>query len=310
MNMKEFEFISNLKEDIDSKIFPDFIGIGDDAALIGDMLIAKDIIASDIHFKLSAGLDNILFKLVTSNVSDICAMGGRSPFYGLFGISTDGTIDMHRLISSLKKSLDFYGVNLIGGDTTGSKSGLFLSFTIIGKRNRSVLKRGGAKAGDLLFLSRPIGLSKVSLEKELGIADHDIDPFFHYKNVAEVELANILGESDFVTSCIDISDGLGRDLGHIAEMSSCKILIYESMLDMGHLEGFDLKSPLEYFLTSGEEYALAFTVKEDHLVEFEKIVNKFPDIMMIGRVFDGSGVFLMENSGNLIDISRSGYEHL
>ncbi|MCA1927002.1 MAG: thiamine-phosphate kinase [Calditerrivibrio sp.] len=307
--MKEFHFISKLKEDIDFKTLPDFIGIGDDAALIGDMLIAKDIIVSDIHFKLDAGLENIIFKLITSNVSDICAMGGTSPFYGLFGVSSDGTIDMDRLRLSLKKSLGYYGVTLIGGDTTGSKSGLFLSFTIIGKRNRFVLKRGGAKAGDILFLSRPVGLSRVSLERELGIAAYEIDQFLHYKNIAEVKLGDFLGRSELVTSCIDISDGLGRDLGHISETSGCRIVIYESMLDTKHLEKFRLSSPIDYFLTSGEEYALAFTVDGERVEEFQSSLKNFPDVMMIGKVFEGNGVFLMGSDGSLIDISKYGYEH-
>ncbi|MEF3255285.1 MAG: hypothetical protein K6348_06965, partial [Deferribacterales bacterium] len=69
--MKEFDFINNLINEIEVKLPEGFIGIGDDAALLGDYLIAKDLIVSDVHFQLNAGLENILFKLVTSNVSDI-----------------------------------------------------------------------------------------------------------------------------------------------------------------------------------------------------------------------------------------------
>jgi len=123
----------------------------------------------DVHFKINAGLDNILFKLITANVSDICAMGGISPFYALLGVSSDGSVNMEEFYICLKNALDFYQIDLIGGDTTASRNGLFLSFTILGKRNKFVLTRSGAKIGDFVFISRPVGLSKISLEKNLGL---------------------------------------------------------------------------------------------------------------------------------------------
>lgn len=307
--MKEFEFIELLK-DLNRYSDKNTIGIGDDAALIGDFFIAKDLLVQDVHFKIDAGLDNILFKLITANVSDICAMGGISPFYALLGVSSDGSINMEEFHLYLKKALDFYQIDLIGGDTTASRHGLFLSFTILGKRNKFVLTRSGAKIGDIVFISRPVGLSKISLEKELKIGEYDTCEYLHYRNKAEVDLARCLGELPYITSCIDISDGLGRDLGHISEKSSVKIVLKESWIDVSHLEGFGLKNPLEYYLSSGEEYALAFTVDKNFIEEFALQLKKFPSVSMIGEVAKGSGIFLEKVDGSLLDISQYGYEHL
>ncbi|MCX8085044.1 MAG: thiamine-phosphate kinase [Calditerrivibrio sp.] len=305
--MKEFDFLKKIKP-VRYHLKDRELGIGDDAALIGDFLIAKDIIVSDIHFKKSAGVENILFKLITSNVSDIAAMGGKAPFYGLLGISAHDEFLDENFLKGLRYALDFYNVDLIGGDTTSSKHDFFLSFTIIAKKNRYVLKRNGAKAGDYLFVSRGLGYSKISLEKELGLKEHDIDPLYHYRQVAEVELGRLLGTLPYVTSCIDISDGLGRDLGHIAEKSGVRIVLDEEKLPLKHLEKFNLSTPVDYFVSSGEEYALAFTVGREYLTDFMKRIKRFDSVYLIGEVVDGTGVFLKRGS-DFVDISRKGFEH-
>jgi thiamine-monophosphate kinase len=308
--MKEFEFIKTLSRLKYYNITENDLTIGDDAALLGNHLIAKDIIVSDIHFKRDAGMEKILFKLITSNVSDIAAMGGKPPFYGLLGLSVDGEIDLKQFTDALSNVLDFYKIDLIGGDTTGSKSGVFLSFTIIGNKNKYLLKRSGAKPGDILYLSRPVGLSLISLEKELNIINHPIDPHYHYKQRAEVDLGLTLGSLGYVTSCIDISDGLGRDLSHIAKSSNVNILVNEKLLHTTHLKDFDIIDPLKYILSSGEEYALAFTIDRNYEKDFEKIIQSFPDIHRIGHIKEGSGVLLQKSDGKLIDISSLGWEHL
>ncbi|MGC9062475.1 thiamine-phosphate kinase [Calditerrivibrio sp.] len=308
--MKEFEFIKKLS-DLNRYYFSNKdLGIGDDAALLGEFLIAKDLIVSDVHFKREAGLRNILFKLITSNVSDIAAMGGTQPFYALLGLSTDGSIDLENFITDLKYVLDYYRIDLIGGDTTGSVHGIFLSLTIIGRKNRFLLKRTTARSGDILFLSRPVGLSKLSLEKELGIAQHSIHPHYHYNQKAEVALGGLLGSLNYVTSCIDISDGLGRDLSHISEGSKVKIIVEEKYFDISYLEKFNIKNPFDYILSSGEEYALAFTIDKNYSSEFKIYRKQFPDILEIGFITDGEGVFLRKKDNSLVDISRYGYEHL
>lgn len=304
--MGEFEFINKLKK----KPEKDILSIGDDAAYAEGLLIAKDLLVENVHFLPSTPIKFVIKKLFVSNISDICAMGGY-PEYCLLGISIpSGYPYMDELISSINEMTEKYNICLIGGDTTSSLSGLFLSLTVIGKSYKDVLKRSGAKPGDLVYLSRPVGLSRLSLEKELGVREWNINPYLHYNNEPEIELGRLLGNSGMVTSCIDISDGLGRDALHIAEMSKVKIIIHEDMLDTSIFNDFDLSDKVKYAISSGEEFALMFTVNSEMKEKFSHLIYQFKDrVREIGVVAEGSGVFL-KSRNMFIDISKWGFEHI
>jgi len=303
--MGEFEFIERLKRSPKE----DILSIGDDAAFFDGYLVAKDILTENIHFLPTTPIEMVVKKLFVSNISDICAMGGY-PKYCLLGISIPEKYPfVQNIIFAVNKMVENYNIELIGGDTTKSKSNIFLSLTVIGKPHKNLLKRSGAKAGDLVYLSRPVGLSKVSLEKELGIADVNIDPYLHYKKEPEIELSKYLSESCFVSSCIDISDGVGRDASHIAKQSGVKIIIDKGKLDVGIFNELSLENPIDYIISSGEEFALLFTVKCENSAEFESICKeKFPDVKLVGYVTEGEGVYLKDFS-TMKNISDSGFEH-
>lgn len=306
--MKEFEFIRELKESL--KTENGVLSIGDDAAKIGDMLIAKDILVENVHFLSSTPVDFVIHKLFASNVSDICAMGGVAK-YALLGLAIPKDYKFEKeLLSSIKKYTGQYNLILIGGDTTGSGRDLFLSLTVTGYAGKNTLLRSGAKPGDILFVSRPLGLSGVSLEKELGKNNITrIDEYRHYMNEPEIVLANILSEKGFATSCIDVSDGLGRDAGHIAEESKVRIIIEAETVPLEHLQEYNINEPLKYFVSSGEEFALLFTVSPDIREDFLKYCTyRRITPVYLGYVTEGSGVFL-KHSDFLEDISAKGYEH-
>ena len=303
--MNEFDFIARLTDFAGSGIE----GIGDDAALFGDFfLVAKDIIASDVHFLKSAPMDLIIHKLFTSNVSDIAAMGG-TPLSVLFGISADKDTDLASIANAAKKASEFYGVKIIGGDTTESHNGLFFSLTIIGKKGQNLLQRNGARNGDILYLSRPVGLSKAALENELGKKYFPIENLYHYKINAEKDVGIFLGSRPEVTAATDVSDGLGADTGRLATMSDVKITIDEKCLKFPCLS-FLGNEDVDYALSSGEEFALLFTVKKESAENFEKdyLKNLGKAPLKIGQVSSGNGSFLLRK-GSLIDISKKGYVH-
>ena len=290
--MKEFDFIELLKSTTEIK---DGFGIGDDAALAGGLLIAKDLMSENIHFKSEAPVDDIIFKLFTANVSDIAAMGARAQ-YGLLGISIPEGRDPEKLADAVKKAAEFYNIALIGGDTTGSAQHLHLSLTVIGQKNKNVLRRSGAKAGDIVFLSRPVGDAAKLLAKELkGEAEYG-----HYRLTAECAVGEFLGQTSYCTACIDVSDGVASDAGHISKASSVKIIIEDELL--GSL------SP-EADLNSGEEFALLFTVKPETAEEFmNKCLQQTGTMPLeIGRVEPGEGVFF-EKDKELTPI-KGGFEH-
>lgn len=303
--MDEFEFIKSLR-----CLSPNGVeGIGDDGALFADKyIIAKDIMASGVHFLKTAPIDLIIHKLFTSNVSDIAAMGGRG-LWALLGVSVPKGFDLSALAEAIKKASEFYGLKLIGGDTTESVGEMFFSLTVIGRRGDNLLLRSGAKAGDILYLSRPTGLSKAALEKELDGADYPLEDFYHYKINAEIDVGAFLGSRNDVTSAADVSDGLGVDVGRIAAASNVKIIVDYNSLNFPVLQFLGDKS-VDYALSSGEEFALIFTVKNQNQANFEKDFFKAFGIqpLKIGKVFDGSGCFA-EKNGIVYDISNVGYRH-
>ncbi len=288
--MKEFSLIESLSHMLDNSGIA--LGVGDDAALFGTTLIAKDIMAEGVHFTSGAPFSHIMQKLLTANVSDIAAMGGVAK-YALLGIA----VPEGREISAedIVRPFESYGVKLIGGDTTSSASGFFVSLTIVGERNEYVLTRSGAKVGDLLFLSRPAGRVRQLLDREVA---GNTDNYNHYLVRAETALGDFLGRTGIANSCIDVSDGIGRDASHIADKSGVKIVVEHSEVPYDNFS-------VEYALGSGEEFSLLFTVAPDRVDELKAA---YPYVIHIGRVEAGSGVWL-EKDGQLTDISNVGYEH-
>jgi len=291
---KEFSLIERLSSMLDNGGVT--LGVGDDAALFGETLVAKDIMVEGVHFTKGAPLLHIMRKLVTANVSDIAAMGGVAE-YALLGIAIPDGYEVDP--ADIVRPFNIYGVKLIGGDTTSSKDSLFLSVTIIGKKNEYVLKRSGAKVGDLIYISRPVGRVRQQLDEELAGSD----TYNHYLVKAETELGDLLGRTGIATSCIDISDGLGRDASHIADMSCVKMVIDADKIPVDKLT--DIENPIEYAIGSGEEFALLFTVPSDRQTEFEMMSSKS---ILIGRVAEGKGVYLDTGIG-MKEISGFGYEH-
>lgn len=283
------------------------LGVGDDAALFGDTLVCKDIMAEGVHFTKGAPIMHIMRKVVTANVSDIAAMGGTAEL-GLLGIAIPAGYDI--TAGDMVRPFDAYGVKLIGGDTTSSKDSLFISVTIIGRKNEHVLTRSGAKAGDIIYMSRPVGRVRELLDKELAAEtgsgsrpeqSEGSVTYNHYLVKAETELGDLLGKTGIATSCIDISDGLGRDASHIADMSGVKMVIESDRIPVDHLENKDVV----FAIGSGEEFALLYTIDEKDVKELEMMS---PKSIRIGRVEAGRGVCL-EKDGEQTDISDSGYEH-
>lgn len=303
--MKEYEFIDSLKSSFSSGVE----GIGDDAVLYdNNILISKDILVEDIHFLKTTPLSCVISKLFTSNISDIAAMGGVSHKV-LTGIAHSDSSKLPEILQLLKKQCIRYNVELIGGDTSSSKDKSFFSLTVIGKKNRHIISRSGARAGDIVYISRPLGLCRVSLEKELGVNDFLIDKYYHYNVRAEDKLGSFLGISGRVSSMTDISDGLVSELFSLSNSSKVKIVVDYNLLDFSHLECYDIDY-YEYFMSSGEEYALVFTVSEEESSMLEKEIynNLGINIIKIGRVEGGSGVYL-KRGYEVKEINDFGYEH-
>jgi thiamine-monophosphate kinase len=274
--------------------------IGDDAAVVGDQIITTDMLVEDVDFTRAIPLRFIGRKSLAVNLSDIAAMGAR-PAHAVVAI---GLPDWARervdeLLVAMGEAAKHWRVEIVGGDFSRSDK-LVISVAMVGIIEPRPLLRGGAKAGDRIYVSRPIGGSAAGLALlQQGWSDEgktfaqrefansaiarQIDP------EPEIDLGLALAKIPEVTACIDISDGLSTDLHHLCDASHCgaeiereRIPIFPGLLESG-LRAQDA------VLNGGEEYALLFT---SSLRESELSTRLKRPVYAIGRIVAGKGVLL------------------
>lgn len=267
------------------------------------LLITTDALVEGIHFDLAYfDFYSLGVKLAASNLSDIAAMGGR-PRWALLTLGSPkplapSFIDsfMQGLISTLEK----YSSHLTGGDTVKSPF-FFFSLTLLGETERPLL-RGGAKPGDYLFVSKPLGGSSAFLRliKELPF-DRIPENLkkAHLQPEPEIELGLLI--RDLANSCIDVSDGFLLDLSRLCEASGVSAEIEEEKIPL------EKGATLEEALSGGEDYALLFTLPEENL----SFLESFPKpVYFIGRIIEGANKIFMKNKrGERKSLSPRGYDH-
>ncbi|WP_297473823.1 thiamine-phosphate kinase [Persephonella sp.] len=313
-DLGEFGLIDRLVSVLSIKNNSVVIGFGDDCSAVEIenqlYLFTGDIQLEGKHFiKDRMPPEDLGWKLVSINVSDVVACGGL-PKWGFIsvGFPPDTNFDyVEKIYRGINEALDFYKADIIGGNTTSSDQ-VLLDLFLVGKTERFV-SRSGAIEGDFLLLSGFTGLSRAGLEllmmKKSRYEEFEkrlIKAFT--KPVARIDLSEKIQK--FANSCIDISDGLAGDLGHLQKSSKVKIVIDKSSLPVhsdltAYCKKYE-KDPYEYILYGGEDYQLAFTVSKENLEHFN-------DCFVIGKVEKGEGIFLIENK-KTIKIKEKGFEHI
>ena len=308
-------------------------GIGDDAAVLdaGDdfMLVSTDMLVEGIHFDLSyVPIQHLGYKAVAVNVSDIAAMNGKAEQITVsIALSNRFSVDaVDALYEGIKAACENYRVDLVGGDTTSSTSGLIISVTVIGRVARQkIAYRNGARENDILCVTGDLGgafagLQVLEREKQVYLANPGMEPALEkydyivgrqLKPEARTEIILDLEEFGIVpTSMIDISDGLASELLHLAKESKAGVRIYEDKIPIDELTydtavEFNL-DPVTCALNGGEDYELLFTIRKE---DQEKIRNH-PDIHMIGYIHPRTDQNVMiTKSGNLVPLRAQGWDH-
>lgn len=322
--LSESEIIAHLSRSFPSS-HDDFVGIGDDAAIIktgGDkaIVITKDLMVEDVHFRLKYyDARAIAHKAVHTNLSDLAAMGAK-PRFLLLGISIPKTIGsrwIKNFSSHLSKICRKHDVILIGGDTTASKKTLFISITAIGTADESKLKyRSSSCAGDVICLTGVLGKAYaglVALEKGVkGFESLKKRQLFPQSKVQE---GLFLASSSSVRAMMDISDGLFVDLNRLCLSSNAgariqleKIKVSKDLKSSAKALGID---PLKSALTGGEDYELLFTVSKK---DVDGLQNKFfkrfkYNFFKIGEIINGRGIAFKEND-RIVDLKlRPSFSH-
>lgn len=330
----EFGLIDRISEKFKIEGKSSIKGIGDDAAVIdnGDSytLVSTDMLLEGIHFDLSyVPLAHLGYKAVAVNVSDIAAMNGTPTQITVnIGLSNRFSIEaVDALYEGIKMACDNYKVDLVGGDTTSSASGLVISITAIGTVDKNkVAYRNGANLNDIICVTGDLGgaymgLQVLEREKQVFMANPDMQPQLEkydyivqrqLKPEARMDIIHELKELNIQpTAMIDISDGLGSELLHIARASGKGLQIYEDKLpvdkqtyDTGYELGIDATTAA---VNGGEDYELLFTISQD---DFEKVKNH-ADIHLIGYIQEAAkGNKMVTKGENIVDITAQGWNHL
>lgn len=330
----EFGLIEHLTKDLEYEQ-PNLVkGIGDDAAVYAISedevhVVTTDLLVEGVHFDLSyVPLQHLGYKSVVVNISDIYAMNAE-PFAITVSVALSSrfTVEaMEVLYEGIRAACEYYHVDLIGGDTSSSRSGMMISITAIGRGKKSeITYRNGAKEHDLIVLSGDLGAAFAGLqvlerEKSVYLKNSAVQPDLsnleyvvgrQLKPEARGDILRMLRKHGIQpTSMIDISDGLASELLHLCKQSGTGATIYENkiMIDpvtVSVAESFDI-TPLNYALNGGEDYELLFTVP---LEAYDKI-KELPGVFIIGHMTEvAAGIHCITDGGNLLPIKAHGFNH-
>lgn len=327
----EFGLIDHLTKNFDLRQPSSLKGVGDDAAVLSynhkKTLATTDLLLEGIHFDLIyTPLRHLGYKAAIVNFSDIYAMNGTpTQLLVSLGVSKRfGVEDLEDFYSGIRLACDEYNVDLVGGDTSASLTGLTISITCLGIVDpERVVYRNGAKANDLICVSGDLGAAYMGLqllerEKHVFQQASGIQPDFagkeyllerQLKPEARKDIVELLQNKDILpTSMIDVSDGLSSELIHLCKQSQCGCRIYEENIPIDYqtaLQAEEMHMNLTTTaLNGGEDYELLFTVP----LSFHEQVKDIEGIRIIGHMCDASlGMRLISRDGNELDLKAQGW---
>ena len=329
----EFGLIEKISQGFNLQNKNSLRGIGDDAAVIdsagGFVLSSTDLLLEGIHFDRSyMPLQHLGYKAVAVNVSDIAAMNGTPEQITVsIGISNRFSVEaVETLYQGIRAACADYSVDLVGGDTTSSSSGLVISISIVGRAAKDkIAYRTGAQLNDIVCVTGDLGAAFMGLqvlerEKQVFLTNPEMQPDlkkYEYlvgrqlKPDARMDIVHELAELQIIPSAmIDISDGLASETLHLSRNSGVGIKLFEETIPIDNLT-FDTAlefklDPIVCALNGGEDYELLFTIRQ---TDFEKI-KKHPDIHFIGHVQEKEkGNVLISKQGTVVPLKAQGWDH-
>lgn len=330
----EFGLIDRITKDLPHHNPSTVRSVGDDAAVLrypGDVdeLVTADLLVEGIHFDLTyMPLKHLGYKAAVVNFSDIYAMNGhpRQIVVSLAISSRFAVEHLEELYAGIRLACDIYGVDLVGGDTTASRSGLVISITCIGEAAPdAVVTRDGAKDTDLICVSGDLGSAYMGLqllerEKVASKGIKDFQPEFggkeylierQLKPEARRDIVTALAEAGIKpTAMMDISDGLSSELLHICKQSDTGCRIYEERIPIDYQTaimaeelGMNLVTAA---LNGGEDYELLFTVP----LSRHEDVSKIKGVSVIGHICKPEmGCAMVTRDGGEIELKAQGWNH-
>lgn len=330
----EFGLIRHLTEKIELKNPSSLKGVGDDAAVLDykdkQVLVTTDLLLEGIHFDLVyAPLKHLGYKSAIVNFSDIYAMNGRPKQITVsLGISKRFCVeDFEEFYAGIQLACEEHGVDLVGGDTTASMTGLCISITCLGEGEKGkIVYRNGAKENDLICVSGNLGAAYMGLqllerEKAVFKGQENAQPDFDGKEYilqrqlrpeARKDIVEKLAAKGIVpTSMMDVSDGLSSELMHICTQSKLGCRVFEDKIPIDYqtammAEEFNMNL-VTAALNGGEDYELLFTVP----LELHDLVDNLEDVKIIGHICkEDMGYCLVTRDGQEFPLKAQGWNSL
>lgn len=330
----EFGLIKRIAKQVEIKNPSTIKGIGDDAAIINaqgkQQVVTTDLLLEGIHFDLTyCPLKHLGYKAVAVNLSDVYAMNATPKQITVsIGVSSKFTLKaIDELYSGILLACERYGVDLVGGDTSTSLTGLTISITAIGEADEGkIAQRSGARPNDIVCVSGDLGgaymgLQLLEREKRVLNGHNNGQPQFDgYDYILERQLKpepradviNFLAQINVVpTAMMDVSDGLSSEMLHICEQSGVGCRIYEEKIPIDHVtrnmaEELSI-NPVVAALNGGEDYELVFSIKQSDYQKFQSAPG--PDIYAIGYITEASkGCRLLTTGGDEMDLQAQGWK--
>ncbi|MEA4981636.1 MAG: thiamine-phosphate kinase [Paludibacter sp.] len=330
----EFGLIKRLTERFTIENASTVKGVGDDAAVLDykekQVLVTTDLLLEGIHFDLVyVPLKHLGYKAAVVNFSDIYAMNGQPKQMTVsLGVSKRFSVeDLELIYDGLQLACKHYGVDLIGGDTSASLTGLAISITCIGEGEKDkVVYRNGAGINDIICVSGDLGSAYMGLqllerEKIVFSADENAEPDFEGKDYilqrqlkpeARKDIIKALADRGIVpTAMMDVSDGLSSELIHICTQSNTGCRIYEDKIPINYQAAVMAEeinmNIVTAALNGGEDYELLFTVPLD---DYEKIIT-MENVGIIGHMTKPElGLNLVGREGEEIGLKAQGWNSL
>ena len=329
----EFGLIEILTKDLEIKSPSTVKGVGDDAAVLEfknkEILVSTDLLVEGIHFDLAYfPLKHLGYKAAIVNFSDIYAMNGTvTQLLVSIALSNRFPLEaVEEIYEGIKLACRLYGVDLVGGDTTSSRSGLILNPTVVGAVDREkITYRSGARPNDLIVVTGDLGAAYMGLlvlqrENETFKANPqhqpDLSPYAYVverqlKPEARKDIPPLLRELDIQpTAMIDISDGLSSEVLHITKQSGTGAHIYASKIPVDPqtvltADEFHI-SELTAALNGGEDYELLMTISQK---DYEKIQHR-KEFAIIGHITEDKGAYLITQDNQKLELKAQGWNAL
>jgi len=295
------------------------LGIGDDCAILQppagkQLAVSTDTLIAGVHFPEDTAAEDVGYKSLAVNLSDLAAMGAEPAWVMLaLSLPAEDPAWLQQFMQGFSELARQYPLQLVGGDTT--RGALSITVHVTGFVDPQLtLRRDGAKPGDSIYVSGYLGDAGLGLQKRLGQLssgqglDHCVSKL--NRPQPRIELAQLI--KPFATSAIDISDGLLADLGHILEQSQCAAEIVLGQVPLSpELQAYYGDSlDWQSILSAGDDYELCFTVAPGNETQIGSIAAAMDlPLTRIGEIKSGQGLVCLDHEQQPMNLSVAGYNH-